>query len=149
MARYESSECRLKFKSVAGIHWDGDGARRRRFWPGGLGVDVDATLEVVVVEEQEALLVSVGGETTCAAARLPLLGAPDSWGGVEVDVEGDEVVDEEFAGGDPDDDLWDEEGEFTGFKMHRLTCLFKLDATPKRRPHVSHTKASNEQSEKK
>jgi hypothetical protein len=58
---------------------------------------------------------------------------------VDVDVEGD---DDEAAGGDPDDDLWDEEGEFTGFKIHRLTCLFRLDATPKRRPHVSHTKAS-------
>lgn len=59
-----------------------------------------------------------------------------------MDVEGDDEVGE-FAGGDPDDDdLWDEEGEFTGFKMQRLTCLFRLDATPKRRPHVSHTKAS-------
>ena len=57
-----------------------------------------------------------------------------------MDVEGDDE-EGELAGGDPDDDLWDEEGEFTGFKMQRLTCLFRLDATPKRRPHVSHTKA--------
>ena len=58
-----------------------------------------------------------------------------------MDVEGDDEVGE-LAGGDPDDDLWDEEGEFTGFKMQRLTCLFRLDATPKRRPQVSHTKAN-------
>ena len=49
--------------------------------------------------------------------------------------------DDELAGGDPDVDLCDEEGEFTGFKMQRLTCRFRLDATPKRRPHVSQTKA--------
>ena len=54
------------------------------------------------------------------------------------------------AGGDPDDDLWEEEeGEFTGFKIHRLTCLFRLDATPKRRPHVSHTKANERTVRKK
>ena len=58
-----------------------------------------------------------------------------------MDVEGDdEVIGDELAGGDPDDDLWDDEDdEFTGFKIQRLTCLFKLDATPNRRPHVSHT----------
>ena len=57
---------------MAGIHWDGEGARRRRFWPGGLGVVVDATLLVavaVVVEEveQEALSplsAPAGRETT-------------------------------------------------------------------------------------
>ena len=56
---------------MAGIHWDGEGARRRRFCPGGLGVVVDATLlvAVVVVEvevEQEAALLSApaGRETT-------------------------------------------------------------------------------------
>ena len=64
-----------------------------------------------------------------------------------MEVEGDEEEGGELvtvaAGGDPDDDLWEEEeGEFTGFKIHRLTCLFRLDATPKRRPHVSHTKAN-------
>ena len=75
---------------MAGIHWDGEGARRRRFWPGGLGVVVDATLlvAVVVVEvavevEQEALSLSApaGKETTsccAAAARLPLLGTPET-----------------------------------------------------------------------
>ena len=56
-----------------------------------------------------------------------------------MDVEGDDEVGE-LAGGDPDDDLCDE-GEFTGFKIQRLTCLFRLDATPNRRPHVSHTNA--------
>lgn len=36
------------------------------------------------------------------------------------------------------------EGEvaFTGFNTQRLTCLFKLEATPKRRPQVSQTKAA-------
>ena len=29
----------------------------------------------------------------------------------------------------------------TGRRMHRRTCRFRLDATPNRRPHVSHTKA--------
>lgn len=29
----------------------------------------------------------------------------------------------------------------TGLRMQRLTCRFKLDATPKRRPQVSHTNA--------
>jgi hypothetical protein len=29
----------------------------------------------------------------------------------------------------------------TGRRMHRRTCRFGLDATPNRRPHVSHTKA--------
>ena len=55
---------------------------------------------------------------------------------LEADIEAGEL-----AGGDPDVDLWDVDGEFTGFKMQRFTCLFRLDATPKRRPHVSHTKA--------
>ena len=57
---------------MAGIHWDGEGARRRRFWPGGFGVVVDATLfEVVVVvevvvEQEASLLLSApaGRETT-------------------------------------------------------------------------------------
>jgi hypothetical protein len=63
---------------------------------------------------------------------------------VDIEATGTDGDDEvgELAGGDPDVDLWDEEGEFTGFKIQRLTCLFKLDATPKRRPHVSQTKAN-------
>jgi hypothetical protein len=32
----------------------------------------------------------------------------------------------------------------TGLRTHRRMCLFRLDITPKRRPQVSHTKASNE-----
>jgi hypothetical protein len=31
---------------------------------------------------------------------------------------------------------------FTGFKMHLRTCRFKFDATPNRRPQVSHTNAA-------
>ena len=103
---------------------------------------VVVVIVVEELEEQEALL-SADVEIS-RAARLPLLDPAEmlsSRRGVGVDVEGDEAVGE-LAGGDPDDDLWDEEGEFTGFKMQRLTCLFRLDATPKRRPHVSHTKAS-------
>ncbi len=40
------------------------------------------------------------------------------------------------------EDLLEGEVAFTGFKIQRLTCLFKLDATPKRRPQVSQTKAA-------
>ena len=40
-------------------------------------------------------------------------------------VEGDDEVGE-LAGGDPDDDLWDEEGEFTSFKLQRLMCCSGL-----------------------
>ena len=64
---------------MPGIHWDGDGARRRRFCPGGLGVVVVVTAAtfgavVVVDEEQEALLLLVSaGEEFTRAARLPLL----------------------------------------------------------------------------
>lgn len=32
-------------------------------------------------------------------------------------------------------------GLFTGFRMQRLTCRLRLEATPKRRPQVSHTNA--------
>lgn len=39
-------------------------------------------------------------------------------------------------------DLWEGEVAFTSFELQRLTCLFKLDATPKRRPQVSQTKAA-------
>jgi hypothetical protein len=60
-----------------------------------------------------------------------------------MDVEADDEVGES-VGGDPDVDLWVTEGEFTGFKIQRLTCLFRLDATPKRRPHVSQTKAKRQ-----
>lgn len=30
---------------------------------------------------------------------------------------------------------------FTGFRMHLLTCRLRFEATPNRRPQVSHTKA--------
>jgi hypothetical protein len=36
------------------------------------------------------------------------------------------------------------ETALTGRRMHRRTCRFRLDATPIRRPHVSHTKAIKE-----
>ena len=39
-------------------------------------------------------------------------------------------------------DLCEGELELTGFNTQRLTCLFKLEATPKRRPQVSQTKAA-------
>ena len=61
-----------------------------------------------------------------------------------MDVEVDDEVGELVGVRDPDVDLWDAEGEFTGFKIQRLTCLFRLDATPKRRPHVSQTKAKEQ-----
>lgn len=32
----------------------------------------------------------------------------------------------------------------TGLRIHRLTCRFRLDATPKRRPQVSHTNAAKD-----
>lgn len=50
--------------------------------------------------------------------------------GVSIVVEGEDG--EDLLGGD---------GVFTGFKMQRLTCLLRLEATPKRRPQVSHTNA--------
>jgi len=72
------------------------------------------------------------------------VGAPLSLGGIEdlalefrVDDSGESVA----IAGDPDPDLLDGEGVFTGLRMQRLTCLFKLDATPKRRPQVSQTNA--------
>ena len=34
------------------------------------------------------------------------------------------------------------DGVFTGFIMQRLTCLFRLEATPNRRPQVSQTNAT-------
>ena len=40
-------------------------------------------------------------------------------------VERDDEVGE-LAGGDPDDDLWSEEGEFTSFKLQRLMCCSVL-----------------------
>lgn len=48
----------------------------------------------------------------------------------------------EAADGDSEDDLPDPEDIiWTGFDLHRRTCLLRLDATPKRRPHVSQTNA--------
>ena len=98
----------------------------------------------MVVEEpgEQNTLLSADGEIT-HPARLPLLDTAEtlfSCRGVGVDVEGDDKVGE--VAGDLDDDLWHEEGEFTGFKMHPLMCLFRLHTSPKRRPHVSHTKAN-------
>jgi len=55
---------------------------------------------------------------------------------IRVDNSGDSAA----TGGDPD--ILDGEGAFTAFRMQRLTCLFRLDATPKRRPQVSQTKAT-------
>lgn len=37
-----------------------------------------------------------------------------------------------------------EELELTGLSWQRLTCLFRLDATPNLRPQVSHTYARRE-----
>lgn len=39
-------------------------------------------------------------------------------------------------------DLLEGDGVFTGFIMQRLTCLFRLEATPNRRPQVSQTNAT-------
>lgn len=90
----------------------------------------------MLVEELEEP--SAAGDIT--RARLPVLDT-ETLEGFGVDVEGVGEVGE-LAGGDPVDvDLWDVEGEFTGFKMQRFTCLFRLDATPNRRPHVSQTNA--------
>lgn len=72
------------------------------------------------------------------------VGTPLSLGGMEDLTEGFKVDDsgESVAmAGDPDTDLFDGEGVFTGLRMQRLTCLFRLDATPKRRPQVSQTNA--------
>jgi len=38
-------------------------------------------------------------------------------------------------------DAWAACCVLTGLRMHLLTCRLRLDATPKRRPHVSHWKA--------
>lgn len=72
------------------------------------------------------------------------VGTPLSLGGIEdltvgfkVENSGESVV----IAGDPETDLLDGEGVFTGLRMQRLTCLFRLDATPKRRPQVSQTNA--------
>ena len=72
------------------------------------------------------------------------VGTPLSLGGIEdltvgfkVEDSGESVV----IAGDPETDLLDGEGVFTGLRMQRLTCLFRLDATPKRRPQVSQTNA--------
>lgn len=48
------------------------------------------------------------------------------------------------AEGESEVDLLEGDGVFTGFNMQRFTCLFKLDATPKRRPQVSHTNAASD-----
>ena len=55
-----------------------------------------------------------------------------SWGGASVDPEGD------VAG---EEGIWGRLAALTGLRMHRLTCRLRLDATPKRRPQVSHTNA--------
>jgi len=154
VTRKESSERKLKFCSVTGIHWDGEGARRRRLGAEFLG------LEEVVVAGVEADCefgeVDVGdgprvrGERS--RARLPDfcpaedrgVGAPLSLGGIEdlaLEFRVDDSGESAAIAGDPDPDLLDGEGVFTGLRMQRLTCLFKLDATPKRRPQVSQTNA--------
>lgn len=46
--RNESSERKLKFCSVTGIHWDGEGARRRRLGAEFLDLEVVAATEVEV-----------------------------------------------------------------------------------------------------
>jgi len=145
----------LKFWSVAGIHWEGDGARRRRFWPGGL-----AGALVAVADEEApppsrvtewALLVDVldGDEPDPSAdgreavrGRFPSLMLAAEVDGSDafsmVEISGELGIDEV----DPDvEDLLDGEGMLTGFKAQRFTCLFRLEATPKRRPQVSQTKA--------
>jgi hypothetical protein len=69
---------------------------------------------------------------------------PLSLGGIEdptVEFRADDSGESVAMAGDPDTDLLDGEGVFTGLRMQRLTCLFRLDATPKRRPQVSQTNA--------
>lgn len=62
---------------------------------------------------------------------------------VAEELRADDSGDSAATGGDPDADLLDGEGVLTGFRMQRLTCLLRLDATPKRRPQVSQTKATS------
>lgn len=67
VTRYESSERRLKFCSVAGTHCDGDGARRRRFWPGAFVLLVGEVIDRLL-DDGEALVGVV-----CPRPRFPVL----------------------------------------------------------------------------
>lgn len=140
----------LKSTRDCGIHWEGEGARRRRLAGG---------LEVYWVGES-------GGEEVPASPSRERLwderagtGMVDGRGGVSLTPVAVAVVvmrsgrGASVAGGVVDEDevvvvvlvlvdIWGARfAALTGLRMHRLTCLFRLDATPKRRPQVSHTNA--------
>lgn len=132
-----SSDIRLKFCNVAGTHCEGEGARRRRFWPGCFALEGEDDVGSLELLDAGELCV---GEVV-ARPRFPpllawelLLSCPDI-GEASEDTRVGDLEGSRAAEGDLG------EGVFTGFTMQRLTCRLRLEATPKRRPQVSQTKA--------
>jgi len=153
VTRYESSESRLKFRSVGGTHCDGEGARRLRFCRASLdevalllplGDTTGDAVDVVDVVGDGTEYSSFVGISTETRVRFEGdLG--DIVGEIELDAD---VVIAVVGVAEFDCTGEFELGEFTGFKMQRLTCLFKLLCTPNRLPQVSHTCAKKVGSDK-
>ena len=117
-----------------GTQWEGEGARRRRF-AGGLDADW--------VGESGGEVVP--GSASRARLWVERAGAVDGRDGVAVAMRsGASVGPEGEILGEEEDEvvIWGRFAALTGLRMHRFTWRLRLDATPKRRPQVSHTNAA-------
>lgn len=136
---------RSKTRRLSGIQREGEGARRRRL------VLASAAARSVSVESMDVLLrlmlflvkesacaglsavvdddsaVADGGDTSVEAT---MLGDGGETSGAVTTEAGPALV--------PASDVAAVLAAFTGRVMHRFACLLRLDATPNRRPHVSH-----------
>jgi hypothetical protein len=126
VALVDSTGKRLNGRSDVGIHCDGDGARRRLF------ADALGCSDGDVVDSSRVRLFGRESESDDAGTTPEVAEASAG----ETDVSSCDVPAESL------DVIWFVRfAVFTGLRMHRLTWRLRLDATPKRRPQVSHTNA--------